>query len=465
MPASNVTLYAQWTAPYSSFITNIQTPTGIAFDTSGNIYVGDSSNDIVNRYLHTGGSSPDLSLNVQDPAGLAFDISGNLYVCEGGSNGIIIKFTNASGTGDVYSRDYFQSGVQLTGIATYGDYIFAADFSNNAIYTMNRNISYTPDGSDNVIYTYTDSSGNVSAPYQLSYSSGYLFCANSGNSTISSFSIDASGQLTPSSLPATISTLATSSLTATSEPGTIPYGVVFTSIDGSNNTYFSDSSSNTIKIVTNSGTSTFIDASTNVTPTYLAVGSNERLYFSSPSDSSVYVTENPVCFNEDTKILCLNYSFEEEYIPIQDLKKGDLVKTYLHGYRRVDLTHTGVLFNNPNNWRNTMYKMEKTEENGLLEDLIVTGGHSILVDSISQEEQERLDKLGLSDFPVKYKFDNKYLLLASVSDHFIPLTDNKKYTYYHLTLENNGDDNQQFGIWANEVLTETTCKNYLLNHR
>jgi hypothetical protein len=51
-----------------------------------------------------------------------------------------------------------------------------------------------------------------------------------------------------------------------------------------------------------------------------------------------------------------------------------------------------------------------------------------------------------------------------VSDHFIPLTDNKKYTYYHLTLESDGDDNQQFGIWANGVLTETTCKNYLLNH-
>jgi hypothetical protein len=106
--------------------------------------------------------------------------------------------------------------------------------------------------------------------------------------------------------------------------------------------------------------------------------------------------------------------------------------------------------------------MEKTEENGLLEDLIVTGGHSILVDEFSESEKEKLNKNGVKEYI--YKIDDKYLLFASASDQFVPLTDNEKYNYYHLTLENNGDGNQQFGIWANGVLTETTCNDYLLNH-
>ena len=34
-----------------------------------------------------------------------------------------------------------------------------------------------------------------------------------------------------------------------------------------------------------------------------------------------------------------------------------------------------------------MYKMEKTETNGLIEDLIVTGGHSILVDDLGEQKE------------------------------------------------------------------------------
>ena len=51
--------------------------------------------------------------------------------------------------------------------------------------------------------------------------------------------------------------------------------------------------------------------------------------------------------------------------------------------------------------------------------------------------------------------DNKHLLLSSVSDEFAPMQDNGVYTYYHLLLENNHDEEERFGIWANGVLTET----------
>jgi hypothetical protein len=160
--------------------------------------------------------------------------------------------------------------------------------------------------------------------------------------------------------------------------------------------------------------------------------------------STVYKGVQPSCYNYDTKILCLNNLFEEEYIPIQNLKSGDLVKTYLHGYRKIDLIGK-ISFSNKANILNCMYKMEKTEENGLFEDLIVTGGHSILVDNLEKENQD--------------KIDDKYLLLACNSDQFVKLIGNDIFTCYHLTLESE-DENQRFGIWANGILSETTSKNY-----
>ncbi len=107
-----------------------------------------------------------------------------------------------------------------------------------------------------------------------------------------------------------------------------------------------------------------------------------------------------------------------------------------------------------------MYKMVKTESNGLLEDLIVTGGHAILVDSISEFEQAKYDAMGLTEFS-KETIDNKRLLLSSVSTQFNAMQDNKVYTYYHLLLENNDDDEERFGIWANGILTETPNVKYM----
>ena len=61
--------------------------------------------------------------------------------------------------------------------------------------------------------------------------------------------------------------------------------------------------------------------------------------------------------------------------------------------------------------------------------------------------------------------DDKLLLLAGVSKEFIKLENKKIYTYYHFTLENNGNDEERFGVWANGVLTETPSKNNFLQHK
>lgn len=168
----------------------------------------------------------------------------------------------------------------------------------------------------------------------------------------------------------------------------------------------------------------------------------------------------PSCFNEGTKILCLNNNFEEEYIPIEYLQKGHLVKSYKHGYRKIDLIGNNPMINNPENFCGCMYKMEKTYDNGLIEDLILTGGHSILVDDLGSFKEEN-DKL----FGSSQMIDDKYLLLSSVSDKFVKLDNTNLYTYYHFILENNGnDDDERFGVWANGILVETPTKKQFTNH-
>jgi hypothetical protein len=156
---------------------------------------------------------------------------------------------------------------------------------------------------------------------------------------------------------------------------------------------------------------------------------------------------DPTCFNEGTKILCLNTQLIEEYIPIEKLRTGDVVKSYKHGYKKIELIGKNVMINNPEKFSSCMYKMEKTENNGLTEDLFITGYHSILVDD-----------LGMYKKTHNRMIEDKYLLLCSDSHDFIQLTNTNLYTYYHFVLENNGNDKEQFGVWANGILTETISR-------
>ena len=158
---------------------------------------------------------------------------------------------------------------------------------------------------------------------------------------------------------------------------------------------------------------------------------------------------NPICFNYDTKILCMNKSFTSEdnkdmYIPIQNIRKNTFVKTYKHGYKKVKEIKTGQLKNNPEKPYKAMHVMEKNETNNLTEDLIVTGAHSILQDKMTRAEYKKQGKAE--------KIDDKFLVNACSSSKFSIINDNKMYTYYHIILE--GD--RKYGIWANGLLTEST---------
>ena len=164
------------------------------------------------------------------------------------------------------------------------------------------------------------------------------------------------------------------------------------------------------------------------------------------------------CFREGTKILCLNSQMKEEYIPIENIRKGHLVKTSLNGFVPVCIIGKSVISNPGVNDRikNRLYKCSKSKYPQLFEDLYITGCHSILVDELSDSQREKtLNALG--DIFVT---DRKYRLMAYLDYRSEPYTEQGKYTIWHLALEHD-DYFMNYGIYANGLLVESTSKRYM----
>ena len=93
----------------------------------------------------------------------------------------------------------------------------------------------------------------------------------------------------------------------------------------------------------------------------------------------------------------------------------------------------------------------------IFEPLIITGCHSILVDSFTSEEQkEKVTEVNGNT----YVTDRKYRLPACADSRASIYETHGTYTIYHVALEND-DSNKNYGIYANGLLVETCSKQYL----
>lgn len=168
------------------------------------------------------------------------------------------------------------------------------------------------------------------------------------------------------------------------------------------------------------------------------------------------------CFKEDSRILCL-VDGAEVYVPVQDIRIGDIVKTYLHGYKKVTVIGNGIIYNNgsdPARIKERLYKYTVEEYPDLTEDLVLTGGHSILVNELTEEQK----KVSLTYRKQLKKTDDKYLLLAVVDEKTLPYEKEGIFTIFHITLEHE-DDLANYGIFANGLLVESCPKTHLLNKK
>jgi hypothetical protein len=159
------------------------------------------------------------------------------------------------------------------------------------------------------------------------------------------------------------------------------------------------------------------------------------------------------CFLEGSKILCL-VNEKEQYVPVEEMKKGTIVKTVRNGYKKVELIGKAPYSNPGDDSRiqNRLYVLSPNSYPELTEDLILTGCHSILVDTITDiQRQETIKSLGKI-----FVTDKKYRLMACLDDRAVPLKSEGSFTVYHFALEDK-DDGINFGVYANGGLLVETC--------
>jgi hypothetical protein len=198
------------------------------------------------------------------------------------------------------------------------------------------------------------------------------------------------------------------------------------------------------------------------TKVYLMAGLNV-LYVYNLTTASMSPTFNvevsAVCFRQGTKILCRN-----GYLPIEQLDETVYVKTNKHGYKKVKYLIKSKMINSSKKSINKLYVMKKTEKNGLIEDLFVTGSHALLKDQLSEKEEKRMDLL-LSNFKdVNYErmIDDKQKVLACFDKRFEEYNEEGYFNIYHIVLEDeNNKTYKNYGIYANGILAESTMEKTL----
>jgi len=148
-----------------------------------------------------------------------------------------------------------------------------------------------------------------------------------------------------------------------------------------------------------------------------------------------------VCFGKGTLIQC-----EGGLVPVEELKVGMKVKTLKHGYKAVTLMGTSKLRNpgGSERVRERLYVYPK-------ENLVLTGGHSVLLDDVSGDQLNRIKK----SFGGVFFTEGKLRLLAMDDETAIPYLTKGVFQIYNFVLEAS-DENTNYGVYANGKLVESS---------
>jgi len=178
-------------------------------------------------------------------------------------------------------------------------------------------------------------------------------------------------------------------------------------------------------------------------------GNNVRVYYT----VEMMTTPPFVCFLENSQILT-----NTGYRPIQELRKGDLIKTLKNDFVPIDMIGARDVYHPKLEERikDQLYVCSQDKFPEVFQDLIITGCHCILVDDFKEGEREKTKEVNGKI----YVTDNKYRLPACVDERTRIYDKEGMCTIYHIALEND-DYYMNYGIYANGLLVETCSKRYL----
>ena len=169
----------------------------------------------------------------------------------------------------------------------------------------------------------------------------------------------------------------------------------------------------------------------------------------SGTNNRVMTASDVSCYYVGSKILCL-INDEEIYIPIEEIKKGVLVKTYKHGFKKVELIGKREQITSPNDIKiHNLYKLKDKS-------LTVSGGHYILVDELPEN-------LTHDFYKSSCMIEDKKILLACDCDLFEQVNEIRHCELYHIVLESE-TSTTNYGIYADGILSESTSKTNFILH-
>ena len=452
-------------------------PGGITIDASGNVYTANSMSNNVSKITPAGVSTIFCTIPFNNPGwtpdsrDITIDSAGNLYIANAGNNdvskvtpaGIISTFATTGenpveitidSAGNIYTANY--NGMSVSKITPAGvSSTFSTPNTNpRSIVVDSAGNMYVADDVKHIISKITPA-GVYSIFVTLFPTNRLTTGAGPG-----SLAIDSAGNLyTPSYKYGSIYKITPDGVISIfcSTPHVFPVGIKMDSQENLYTTVYdaNDESYNINYIVkiTPAGVATIIGTVFQAS-SYMAIDSAGSVYLTSYLDDVRVLQIIITCFKKDTKILT-----DKGYIPIQDLSKGDFVKTSLHDYKAINIICKSVIYHRASEERikNQLYKCSKDNFDEIFEPLIITGSHSILVDDFTSKEQREKTNKVLGDIFIT---DDKYRLPACADERTSVYEIPGYYTVYHMALEND-DYYENYGIFANGLLVESCSKRYL----
>lgn len=177
--------------------------------------------------------------------------------------------------------------------------------------------------------------------------------------------------------------------------------------------------------------------------------------------SPINIAGDYPCFLQGSKILRLNLDYdEEEYVAVESLRKGDLVKTATCGYKAVAFIGRATLHrpaDDPDH-KKRLYVFGKSNCPKVFKDLCITGEHCVLyrpadvsTEKLRQVREHMGDNFITEDF---------HRVPACLDEHATPYKGTGPVTIWHFALEHNNLHNN-YAVYANGLLVETCSVHYL----